>query len=198
MASIVRQAQEGIVVARNRSVRLLSALGGASTSRVFNLHGIAADNARDPEYLAKPLFVSAIVNRCFILKHRTRTDEAYLFAAPRPVSTKIIIPFDNDDLRAGGYSVFVDQRGYADMLRNSGHYTSEGLERDLAVLKLINALPSLDPFLLREHLRAMISRSRPAISRSPKATASACSVSPNRNCRAWRRWRAPHRVRPVR
>ena len=69
------------------------------------------------------------------------------------MATKIIIPFDLDDLRAGGRSLFVDQRGYADILRDAGNYNSEALERDLSVLRLLNAVPSLDPFLLREHLR---------------------------------------------
>ena len=140
-------------MARDRSVRLLGALGGASTSRVFNLHRIALDHGQDPEYRQKPLFASPVINRCFVLKHRTRTDEAYLFASPRTVSTKIIVPFDNADLKAGGYGMFVDQRGYRDMLRNAGHYNGEALDRDMTVLKLLNMLPSLDPFLLREHLR---------------------------------------------
>jgi hypothetical protein len=69
------------------------------------------------------------------------------------VATKIIIPFDSTDLRAGGRSLFVDQRGYVDMLRSAGNYSAEKLERDMSVLRLLNAVPSLDPFLLREHLR---------------------------------------------
>jgi len=140
-------------VAADRSVRFLSALGGASTSRVLNLFRIALDNAKNPEHAEKPLFVSPIINRSFLLKHRTRSDETYLFSGPRTVATKIIIPFDPTDLRAGGRSLFVDQRGYTEALKEAGNYTSETLERDLFVLKLLNAVPSLDPFLLREHLR---------------------------------------------
>ena len=130
-----------------------AALGGASTSRVLNLFRIAADNADNPEHLEKPLFVSPIINKTFLLKHRTRADESYLFASPRAVATKIIIPFDSNDLRAGGRSLFVDQRGYAETLREAGNYQADSLERDLSVLRLLNSVPSLDPFLLREHLR---------------------------------------------
>ena len=137
----------------DRSVRFLSALGGASTSRVLNLFRIAAENADNPEYQEKPLFLSPVINKSFLLKHRTRSDETYLFASPRAVATKIIIPFDATDLRAGGRSLFVDQRGYIDTLRSAGNYNSEKLERDMTVLRLLNAVPSLDPFLLREHLR---------------------------------------------
>ncbi len=137
----------------DRSVRFLGALNGASTSRVLNLFRISQDNVNDPEYAEKPLFLSPVINKAFLLKHRTRADETYLFSSPRAVATKIIVPFDSTDLRAGGRSLFVDQRGYTESLRQAGNYSSEALERDLSVLRLLNAVPSLDPFLLREHLR---------------------------------------------
>src|SRR5262245_3878099 len=38
-------------------------------------------------------------------------------------------------------------------LRQMGCYSEEKLDRDFAVLRLLDMLPSLDPFLLREHLR---------------------------------------------
>jgi len=141
------------VAGGDRSVRFLGALGGASTSRVLNLLRIAQDNEADPEHAAKPLFLSPVINRAFLLKHRTRSDENYLFPNPKAVATKIIIPFDAADLRAGGRSLFVGQRGYIDCLRQVGHYNSETLEHDLRVMRLLDAVPSLDPFLLREHLR---------------------------------------------
>ncbi len=140
-------------MANDRTVRFLGALGGASTSRVLNLFRIYKDNLENPEHLEKPLFISPVINKAFLLKHRTRSDESYLFSSPRAVATKIIIPFDSEDLRAGGRSLFVDQRGYTDSLRMAGNYNPETLERDLSVLRLLNAVPSLDPFLLREHLR---------------------------------------------
>jgi hypothetical protein len=140
-------------VANDRSVRFLNALGGASTSRVLNLFRIAIDNANNPEHAEKPLFLSPTINRAFLLKHRTRSDENYLFSSAKAVATKIIIPFDPSDLRAGGRSLFVEQRGYAEALREAGNYNSESFERDQTVLRLLNAVPSLDPFLVREHLR---------------------------------------------
>jgi hypothetical protein len=140
-------------VAVDRIVRLLSALDGASTSRVLNLRQIARTNANNPEYREKPLFLSTPINTAFIIKHRVRSDESYLFTSSRSVATKIIVPFDVSDLRAGGRSIFIDQRGFAESLRTAGHYSEEKLERDLFVMRLLNAIPSLDPFLLREHLR---------------------------------------------
>jgi hypothetical protein len=137
----------------DRSIRFLATLGGASTSRVLNLHQIAADHEKNPAHGQKPLFASPILNRAFLLKHRVRSDEAYLFASFRPTALKVIIPVDPSDLRAGGRSFFVEQRNYVEILRQAGHYQDEALKRDLEMLRLLDAIPSLDPFLLREHLR---------------------------------------------
>jgi hypothetical protein len=140
-------------VSSDRSIRFLGALGRASTSRVLKLFRIAADNADNPEHATKPLFASPAINKAFLLKHRIRADESYLFASARSVATKIIIPFDGSDLRAGGRSLFVERHGYEDMLWQAGNFSSKFLDRDLTVLGLLNTVPSLASFLLREHLR---------------------------------------------
>ena len=141
-------------MANDRIIRFLCSLDGASTSRVLNLRHIARLNADDPEHGSKPLFLSPALNTAFVLKHRIRPDETYLFSSSRSAGTKIILPVDMSDLRAGGRTVFVDQRGFVESLREVGHYSDANLERDITVLRLLNAIPSLDPFLLREHLRA--------------------------------------------
>lgn len=138
----------------DRSVRYLSALRGASTSRVLNLMSIAGNHGDEPEHKALPLFISPVFNRAILLRHRARGDETYLFMSRRSVATKIIMPFDDGDLKLGGRSFFVDQRGYLEAMQQFGNYRDGyGLERDLEVLRLIDTVPSLDPFLLREHLR---------------------------------------------
>jgi len=139
-------------VASDRAVRFLATLGSASTSRVLNLAQIANMNRDNPEYAQQPLFTSPIINNAFIMKQRMRPDEAYLFHSGRAMVTKIISPFDHSDLRAGGRSILVDQRGFLETMKSFGNYDSDTLERDLKVLRLLHALPSLDPFLLREHL----------------------------------------------
>jgi hypothetical protein len=143
-----------IVVSSDRTVRFLHALGGASTSRVLNLGQIARNNRDDADHAAQPMFRSAAINTAFFLKHRMRSDETYLLNSVRSVATKIIVPFNLDDLRAGGRSIFIEQRGFIDSLRSTGPYKDENLERDLVVLRLLSTLPSLDPFLLREQLRS--------------------------------------------
>jgi hypothetical protein len=140
-------------VSVDRVVSFLHSLGGASTSRVLNLGQIAKNSGNERDYIRKPMFRSPVINTAFILKHRMRSDESYMFSSVRSVATKLIAPFDLTDLRAGGRSIFVEQRGFVESVREVGRYNEENLERDLRVLRLMNAIPSLDPFLLREHLR---------------------------------------------
>lgn len=133
-----------------RSLRALERT--ASTSRVLNLLAIAADSGRLPEYSTHPLFKNRVLNSALIVKHRLRSDDLYLFDEARPTATKVIIPFERSDLGLGGQSFFVGQRGWVDLLREACNDPSD-MTRDLATLRMIDMLPSLDPFLLREHLR---------------------------------------------
>lgn len=139
-------------MASERYIRFLVALGTASTSRVLNLAQIARLNRDNPEYRERPLFASPVINTAFIIKHRVRKDELYLFDTTLATATKIVAPIDASDLRAGGHSILVGQRGFMDAVRSFGGHGANALERDIKVLQLLNALPSLDPFLLREHL----------------------------------------------
>ncbi|PIB94553.1 hypothetical protein [Caulobacter sp. FWC2] len=133
-----------------RSLRALERT--ASTSRVLNLLAVEAESAHRPEYAQAPLFRNRTLNTAIVLKHRLRNDDIYLFDEARPTATKIIIPFDRKDLGLGGQSVFVGQRGWADLVVGACNAAGD-MSRDLATLRLIDMLPSLDPFLLREHLR---------------------------------------------
>ena len=115
---------------------------------------IARNHVENPDHKAKPLFISQALNRSILLRHRLRSDESYMFQTPRAVATKIIVPFDEQELRLGGRSFFVDQTGYLETLQQIGNYRDDQAEaRDEEVLRLIDSVPSLDPFLLREHLR---------------------------------------------
>ncbi len=141
------------MLANRNSIRCLSGLRGASTARVLNLASIGQVHGQEEAYRTEPMFESPILNTSILIKHRVRADESYLFAIPRTVATKVIVPFDRNELRLGGRSVFVDQIGFRDAMREAGNYYDKSMERDFEVLRLIDELPSLDPFLLREHLR---------------------------------------------
>jgi hypothetical protein len=138
----------------DRTFRSLSALSTASTSRVLNLLAISRAHGENKEFGANPMFSSPQLNSAIILKHRLRADEVDLMQGARCIGTKVIFPFEKTDLRSGGRSLLVGQKGYEEMLREVGHYGERyDFEHDLKVLRLLDQIPSLDPFLLREHLR---------------------------------------------
>ncbi|WP_122466035.1 hypothetical protein [Brevundimonas lutea] len=136
----------------DRSVRNLALLqSSASTSRVLNLLAVWRRHGSDEAWAANPLFRNPLLNRSLIIKHRLRRDEMDLFASRRQVATKVLLPIDPTDLRLGGRSVFVDQLRFADSMKST--FGSGFTESDLKTLRLLDELPSLDPFLLREQLK---------------------------------------------
>ncbi|GIU66486.1 hypothetical protein [Candidatus Phycosocius spiralis] len=135
-------------------VRNLAALANsASTNRVLNLNLIAKRFPDDPMRIRAPLFTDNLLNRSILVKHRLRRDELYLLPTGSSVATKIIFPLDFDNLELGGRSVFVNQRGYRQAICDLVGDRELELEQDFYILSVLNELPSLDPFLVREQLR---------------------------------------------
>ena len=133
-----------------RSMRALERT--ASTSRVLNLAALAVKHANNPEHQAKPLFLASTLNAAVILKHRLRANEIGTVCTPHRTATKLIVPFERSDLGLGGRSLFVGDRGWMESLQELAGASCE-LGRDADVLEALDELPSLDPFLLREHMR---------------------------------------------
>ena len=136
----------------DRTIRNLAHLRrSASTARVLNLLKVGLDHGHEAEWGERPLFRTLALNRSLIIKHRLRRDEADCFYLRRQVATKVVIPLDPGDLKSGGRYVFVGQRGFEKVMQEAfgigaGH-------PDMITLDLLDRLPSLDPFLLREQLR---------------------------------------------
>ncbi len=136
-----------------RETRNLANLGEtASTSRVLNLSLIHMTSGRSSEYSAQPFFKQALLNKSLIIKHTLRPAERELFGKPRRTATKIILPFDAEDLRLGGRSIFVNQQGFDAFVRNYFGGVDRTANTDLLILQHLDEIPSLDPFLVREHL----------------------------------------------
>jgi hypothetical protein len=135
-------------------VRSLAALTTtASTSRVLNLHLVASAFADDESRVSAPFFFDAMLNRAIVIKHRLRSDETYLLSDGVSVGTKIMFPLDREDLKAGGRSILVQQQGWKGTLCDVLGATETELQKDFEILDMLNELPSLDPFLVREQLR---------------------------------------------
>lgn len=124
----------------------------ASTSRVLNLAALASRNLGNAEHEKKPFFMAQSLNGAVIVRHRLRDAERESFDRIRYTATKLIIPFERSDLGLGGRSLFVSEIGWLDIFDElRGDYPD--FARDVAVLEAIDELPSLDPFLLREHMK---------------------------------------------
>lgn len=137
----------------DRTIRLLTSLqASGSTSRVLNLLAVERAHGEEDAYKDAPLFQDPVLNSCVVVKHRLRLDELYLFDSGRSTITKLIVPFDKSDLKLGGRAIMVGQKGWKQALR-ADRKSCDRLDQDIALLQLIDRLPSLDPFLLREQLR---------------------------------------------
>jgi hypothetical protein len=131
---------------------LKSIVATSSSARMLNLHALAAEQPTDPDYYAKPLFVHPVLNRSIIVKHNVRPGEEEPLAPRRFNATKIIFPFDPLDLNLGGQYLFVGQHEFSAALTRRLEYDGLALERDVEVLRILDGLPTLDPFLVREVL----------------------------------------------
>lgn len=139
-----------------REMRNLAHLNATAAShRVLNLSKIYLQNLENEDYLARPLFENSTLNRAIILKHVLRMDERHLFGPGRTTVTKIVLPFDARDLSLGGRSFFYRQHRFEELLESFLGIDDAGKNRDVDILRCLDRLPSLDPFLVREHLLRM-------------------------------------------
>jgi len=136
----------------DRAVRSLENLErSASTARVLNLLKISREHGDTAEWSERPLFQNRALNGCLLVKHRLRRNETDAFRGRRQIATKVIVPIDNGELKSGGRYVFVNQINFEMTLLEVFGIPPE--HPDVNTLRLIDKLPSLDPFLLREQLR---------------------------------------------
>jgi hypothetical protein len=141
-------------VSSDRSIRSLVALrSNASTARTLNLYDIWKRNGELEGYRAAPFFNSPPLNHSIIVKHRLRGHERDDFDDGRIAATKVILPIDLTDLRAGARSFFVHQRGYREVLEELVAVNGVIDAHDSNLLDLLEGLPSLDPFLMRERMK---------------------------------------------
>ena len=134
----------------DRSVRNLANLqANGSSSRALNLIAVWKANGNEEGYRTRPLFQNYTLNRSIIVKHKLRPHERELLPYGQPVATKVILPMDLDDLKAGARAFFVGERNYNDFL---AEIRVQPGDPDDELLRLLDGVPSLDPFLLRERV----------------------------------------------
>jgi hypothetical protein len=138
-----------------RDLSLVRASG--STARVLNLALIHERFGETEDYQKNPLFKCRQLNRTLILKHALRQHERDLFDRPMTVATKLILPYASGELGLGGVSVLIGERRFEKMVREAvGKDVDEAsVLSDIELLRVLAALPSFDPFLMRERLRSL-------------------------------------------
>ena len=133
---------------------LRSITARSSSARVLDLHSLARDAAEDPDHRAQPMFTHPVLNRTLIVKHHPRAGEFEFGQGRGAIVTKVIFPFDPDDLDLGGQFLLVDDPDLVEQMERHLDYRDVDIGRDVVVLKLLDRLPTLDPFLIYEALAA--------------------------------------------
>jgi hypothetical protein len=133
---------------------LRSITARSSSARVLDLHSLALEQVQNEAHRLRPMFVHPVLNRTIIVKHHPRPGE-FEYAPDRgAIVTKVIFPFDPDDLDLGGQFLLVDSPDLPAKLVRQLDYSEIDPQRDLNLLQLLAKLPTLDPFLLNEALNA--------------------------------------------
>jgi hypothetical protein len=133
---------------------LRSITARSSSARVLDLHSLALEASEDPDHRARPMFLHPVLNRTIIVKHHPRAGEFEGESDRGAVVTKVIFPFDHSDLDLGGQFLLVDDPDLVEQLARHLDWRDVDMARDLTMLRLLDRLPTLDPFLLHEALVA--------------------------------------------
>lgn len=148
------KAQRASSTTADRALRSLIDLeANASTARVLNLVAVWKSEKFNSDYTDNPFFSNITLNRSIIVKHRLRSNELEYFDDERTSATKVLLPIDLLDMKLGAKSFFVGQKGFSTIMGEvfCGEPLSD--KRDMELLDLLDKLPSLDPFLMRERLK---------------------------------------------
>jgi len=137
-----------------------TARGGASTrtrvnTRVFNCYRMTLD-ARKAAREFRPLFRTEALNHCIISKEVVPSHLRDVMR-PHQLATKIHFPYSEESLygrdqTVGGRSVYVGETRYSEILWAQfleGRDVDDAAQ-DLGVFQMLDELPSLDPFLIRD------------------------------------------------
>jgi len=131
--------------------RSLAALElNSSTARILNLNKIYENHRKDDEYKLYPFFINKILNRSIIVKHRLSNSEIQDYKELKPISTKLVIPIDTNNLKLGTYYVFVGQKDFIKILGQKLNKKEQDIQEDLRRLNLLDSIISLDPFVINE------------------------------------------------
>lgn len=128
-------------------------------TRIFNCYRMTLDARKGGRSFQK-LFSSERLNYCVV---RKEVVPVHLKEVMRPhqMATKLVFPYSeaevySRDLQVTGPSIYVGENQYRETLEK--HYfenqSIEAMAHDFAVLEVLDDLPSLDPFLIRDKFQS--------------------------------------------
>ncbi len=132
----------------------LRSLLEASSSRVFNCNAISRRllEAKDPEPY---FFKTPRMNSLVLIKEAILDERVSRRMRDEIVGTKLYFPYDAHDIYAGGRSIYVhDEKLQRVVTEQLGGTSNEAVDvaHDLNILAILDKLPSLDGFLMRDAL----------------------------------------------
>ena len=135
------------------STEYLKPMLDVGSPRVFNCNVITRQIlAQEPE--AAGFFRCKPLNKLVLIKDAVPESEAT--EAVSSIGTKIYFPFNENDIYEGGRTIFSHdkhvERAFADNF-GEGALKSGDFAADLRMIRLLERLPSLDPFLMKDALR---------------------------------------------
>ncbi|MBP7670469.1 MAG: hypothetical protein KA106_04320 [Ferrovibrio sp.] len=135
--------------------RQLRALLRSGSARVFDLQGITRTLQKRPGLPPpKPFFKNRNANRLLILKYTPSAAERQALRSERAVQTKLYLPFNDQNIEEGGKTILLTdlklEQALEEQLALSPQHDAAAFRHDRALLDILDGLPSLDPFLMRD------------------------------------------------
>jgi len=132
-----------------------------SASRIFNICArtakllqMARENRDDSPQL---LFNTRVLNQSILIKEARTDRKSQRYHFRTTVGTKIYLPYNPDRLYDGGKSAFFDDPSIERILLDHAgidvNSASDKIKKDLSIVRLLDEIPSLDPFLVKDKLR---------------------------------------------
>ena len=121
--------------------------------RVLNCNVITRQIlAKDPE--APVFFRNKQMNRLVLIKDTIPESESR--GANSSIGTKVYFPFNENDIYEGGRTIFAHDKQFERALFDNFGETAlkpDLLAQDMRIIQILDRLPSLDPFLMKDTLR---------------------------------------------
>lgn len=118
--------------------------------RVFNCNEMTQRVLlQDPN--AVLFFRNKALNSIVLIKDAVPEDERR--AGAPSVGTKLYFPFNEANIYEGGRTIFLHDRGVESAMTDycgEGAVTKDSMAADVHILQVLNRLPSLDPFLMKD------------------------------------------------